>query len=169
MQRRTLLRLGWVSAAALLVTGGTVATMLRPGLQDGLLTAAGHGVFFAVGQAVLDQTLPTYDAARKAALEGLLSRIGALTSSLPPHVQVELSQLLSLLDSAAGRLALAGLASPWATASVPEVQKALEGMRLSSLAVCQQAYAALHDITAGAYFSDPSSWSVLAYPGPLKI
>ena len=27
----------------------------------------------------------------------------------------------------------------------------------------------LHDITAGAYFSDQATWSMLGYPGPLKI
>ncbi|UUZ69586.1 hypothetical protein LP416_09200 [Polaromonas sp. P2-4] len=65
--------------------------------------------------------------------------------------------------------ALAGLSPSWPEASIAEIQQALQGMRLSSLALRQQAYAALHDITAGAYFSDAASWSILGYPGPLKI
>jgi len=92
-----------------------------------------------------------------------------LITALPHHAQTELSQLLAILGSGAGRLALAGLSMPWSTASVADVQMALQGMRLSTLVVRQQAYAALHDITAGAYFSEPTTWSVLGYPGPPKI
>ena len=167
MKRRSLLTLGLLSSA-LLVAGGT-ATFLRPGLQAGVLTSTGHEVFAAVGNAILDKTLPTDRAARATALNSLLDRIDVLVSALPSHAQIELSQLLSLLGSTVGRSTLAGLNTPWPEADIEQVQKALQGMRLSSLALRQQAYAALHDITAGAYFSDPSSWSVLGYPGPLKI
>jgi hypothetical protein len=168
MQRRTLLTLGLVSSALLVVAGGT-ATLLQPGLQAGALTPTGREVFTAVGGAILDRTLPTDSDARKVELNGLLGRIDVLVGALPSHAQTELSQLLSLLGSAAGRNMLAGLNTPWAEADIEQVQQALQGMRLSSLALRQQAYAALHDITAGAYFSDPSSWPVLGYPGPLKI
>jgi hypothetical protein len=42
-------------------------------------------------------------------------------------------------------------------------------MRLSGLVLRRQAYAALHDITAAAYFSDASTWPQLGYPGPVRI
>ena len=168
MQRRSLLKLGLLSAAVLAVAGGA-AVLIQPGLQSGKLTATGREVFLAVGNAVLDKTLPGGNAARQAALGGLLDRVDALATSLPPHTQAELSQLLSVLASGAGRQLLAGLGRSWAEASVNDVQQALESMRMSSIALRQQAYAALHDITAGAYFADPSSWAVLGYPGPLKI
>lgn len=168
MQRRTFLTLGLVSGALLVVAGGTAA-LLQPGLRAGTLTPIGREVFTAVGNAVLDKTLPTDSAARQTALNGLLERIDVLVSALPPHAHTELSQLLSLLGSSAGRSTLAGLNTPWPEAGVEQLQHALQGMRLSSLALRQQAYAALHDITAGAYFSDPSSWPLLGYPGPLKI
>lgn len=168
MQRRTLLKLGAASAAVLIVAGGAAA-LLRPGLKGGVLSDSGREVFSAVGRAVLDKTLPAEEGARQIALQGLLSRIDALAQSLPPHAQAELSQLLALLASAAGRRTMAGLSPPWPEASVADIQHALQGMRLSALTLRQQAYAALHDITAGAYFSDPSSWPLLGYPGPLKI
>ena len=168
MQRRTLLKLGAASAAVLLVAGGAAA-LLQPGLTGGSLSASGREVFSAVGRAVLDKTLPADEGAREIALNGLLGRIDILVQSLPPHAQSELSQLLALLASAAGRRTLAGLARTWPEASVADIQQALQDMRLSRLALRQQAYAALHDITAGAYFSDPSSWPLLGYPGPLKI
>ena len=168
MQRRTLLTLGLLSSALLVVAGGTTA-LLQPGLRAGTLTPIGREVFSAIGNAILDKTLPTDSAARTTALNSLLDRIDLLVSGLPPHAQAELSQLLSLLGSAVGRNTLAGLNTPWPEADIEQVQQALQGMRFSSLALRQQAYAALHDITAGAYFSDPSSWPLLGYPGPLKI
>jgi hypothetical protein len=168
MQRRTLLKLGAASAAVLLVAGGTAA-LLQPGLAGGTLSASGREVFSAVGRAVLDKTLPAEDGARHIALDGLLGRIDVLVQALPPHAQAELSQLLALLASAAGRRTLAGLSQPWDEASIADIQRSLQDMRLSRLALRQQAYAALHDITAGAYFSDPASWPLLGYPGPMKI
>ncbi len=168
MQRRTLLKLGGVSAAILVVAGGALA-LLQPGLQGGVLSAAGREVFAAVGRAILDKSLPADEGERRLALNALLSRIDTLVQALAPHAQGELSQLLALLASAAGRRSLAGLGPSWPDASVADIQQALQAMRLSTLALRQQAYAALHDITAGAYFSDASSWPLLGYPGPRKI
>ena len=112
-KRRTLRKLGRVSAAVLTIAGAAVA-LLQPGLNQGKLSAAGHSVFLAVGHAVLDRLLLTETDARQFALNSLLKRIDAVTQSLPPHTQTELSQLLSLLASAWGRPALVGLNRPWA-------------------------------------------------------
>ena len=150
------------------MVGGVVA-WIQPGLARGNLSPLGREVFRAVGVAVLDKTLPAQDGPREIALEGMLQRVDVLVAALPQHAQNELSQLLSLLGHPAGRLSLAGLSKPWADASLEEVQQALQAMRVSSLALRQQAYAALHEITAGAYFADPASWSLLGYPGPLKF
>lgn len=168
MERRTLLKLGATTAAVLAVVGGTAA-LIQPGLVRGILTPAGREVFRAIGLGVLDKTLPDTASAKEVALAALLDRVDALIGALPPHAQAELSQLLSLLASGAGRRALAGLAISWPNASAADVQAALQDMRLSKLAVRQQAYAALHDIIAGAYFSEPTTWAVLGYPGPLAI
>ena len=170
MQRRTWLKLGLTSAAVLVVAGGAASALLQSGLDAGAkLRPVGREVFSAIGLAVLDQSLPQQAAARQVALAGLLQRVDTLVAALPPHAQAELSQLLSLLGSAVGRRLLAGLQAPWAEASIEDVQQALQGMRLSALALRQQAYAALHDIATGAYFADAASWPQLGYPGPLKI
>lgn len=168
MQRRTLFKLG-AASAAMLALGGGAAVLIQAGLQNGKLAEAGREVFRAVGRAVLQGSLPADDAARQVALDGLLARIDELTRALPGHAQDELSQLLSLLASAPGRYLMAGLRQPWPVASNADIQQALQGMRLSALALRQQAYAALHDITAAAYFTDASTWPQLGYPGPLKI
>ena len=168
MQRRTLLKLGATSAVLLAVIGSTAA-LIQPGLVSSTLTSAGREVFRAISLGVLDKTLPVQAAAKDVALTALLARIDGLIAALPLHTQTELSQLLSILVSGLGRRALAGLDTPWATATATDIQAALQGMRLSSLAVRQQAYAAVHEITASAYFSEPGTWPMLGYPGPLVI
>lgn len=168
MQRRSLLALGAVSAAVLALGGGLVAT-LRPGLREARLSAEGREVFAAAGRALLDGSLPSAGVALETALENLLARVDGLIAGLAPHAQSELSQLLSLLASAGGRRALAGLAVPWPLASVTDIQQAFQEMRVSALSLRQQAYQALHDIVASAYFSDPQTWGLLGYPGPLKV
>lgn len=168
MQRRRLLALGAISAGLLAVGGGTLA-LLQPGLANARLTAAGRAVFTAVGQAILDGTLPQERARSQRAIGALLDRIDSLIEALPPHAQSELSQLITLLASAPGRRALAGVPAAWTEASVAQIQQGLQSMRVSPLDLRRQAYQALHDIVGAAYFSDSQSWSVLGYPGPLAI
>lgn len=168
MQRRTWLALGAVSAAALALGGGSLALM-KPGVANSHLTGAGREIFAAVGGAILEGTLPPKDPQRQSALGGLLDRVDALVAALPPHAQAELSQLLALLASGAGRRALAGVSQPWPAAGIADIQQGLQAMRLSRLGLRRQAYQALHDIVGAAYFSDAQTWGVLGYPGPLKI
>jgi hypothetical protein len=168
MQRRSLLKLGIASAVLLTLAGG-VAVMLQPGLQGGKLTPAGRALFASVGRAILQGTLPAEPQAAAQALAGLVDRIDALVIGLPPHVQAELSQLVGLLCTAAGRRGLAGLDTDWSSATAQQVQAALQHMRQSSLALRQQTYQALHEIVGGAYFSDSSTWAVVGYPGPVTI
>jgi hypothetical protein len=168
MERRNLLKLGLASAVVLGAAGGA-AVLIEPGLRAGKLTATGRAIFMAVGRAILDGSLPDEPAKGHQAIEGLLERVDALTLALPPHAQAELSQLLALLGTAAGRMSLAGLRRNWPHAEVAETQAALQAMRVSRLALRQQAYQALHDIVGGAYFSDATTWPLLGYPGPLKI
>jgi hypothetical protein len=168
MQRRSLLALGAVSAAVLAVGGGAVA-LLQPGLSEAKLSDGGREVFAGAARGLLDGSLPAGGAALPPALDALLARIDGLIAALPVHAQSELSQLLALLATSGGRRTLAGLAEPWSTATVADIQRALQAMRVSGISLRQQAYQALHDIVGGAYFSDAQSWGLLGYPGPRPI
>lgn len=163
--------MGLVSAATLAVAGtGLAVWRADPALgPSGELSWPAQGVFLAVGQAVLEGSLPNAGPERAAALAGLMERVQGVVQALPRHARAELSQLLDVLSSAPGRRVLAGLSSDWSVATVPQVQSALQDMRLSSLALRQQAYQALHDVVGGAFFSDPSQWALLGYPGPLDL
>lgn len=168
MRRRSWLKLGVAATVALAIGGGTVA-LLDPGLRDGRLAAAGRRVFTHIGRGLLEGSLPAQPAEHAAALAGLVDRVDALVASLPAHARQELSQLLSLLAAGLGRRTLAGLSPDWSDATAAEIQQALQSMRVSTLSLRQQAYHALHDITAAAYFSDRGTWRQLGYPGPIDI
>lgn len=167
MQRRTLLQLGALASASLVLAGYGLSR-IQPGLQQGRLSGASRQLFAAVARGVLDGILPEGDTGR-GALEAHLQRVDATLQGFSPAMRNELSQLLSILLTSAGRRALAGLATPWDAASVAEVRAALQDMRLSRLPPRQQIYHALRDITNGAWFADPSTWPALGYPGPREI
>lgn len=168
MQRRTLLTLGVVSGAILAVAGTTIA-LIQPGRSAGRFTPSGQALFTAVAQAVLGTLLPADATARSAALAAHITRVEATIGGLPPHMQAEFDELITVIGSAPGRLALVGLTSDWAAADTAAVSAALESMRRSTLAVRQQAYHALRDITNGSYFADPSTWTSIGYPGARPV
>lgn len=168
MQRRTLLKLGLGAGVVLAIAGGGVA-LWQPGLRAGKLSEASRALMRTVARAVLDGILPADADLQNQALDAHLERLDAAIAAFPPATRAELSQLLALLASAPGRVAFAGLGTSWPQASVAEVQGALQALRLSSLSLKQQAYHALRDLTNAAYFSDPSAWGHMGYPGPLDI
>ena len=168
MQRRRFLGIGVAGVALLTLAGGGLA-LLQPGLRQGRLTPAGREVFAAVATGVLDGMLPTSPASRAAAIDGHLSRLDATIAALAPAARTELSQLVALLHSLPGRMAMCGMATEWGVAGIGEVQQALQTMRLSRLALRQQAYHALRNLTNAAYFADPATWAALGYPGPRAL
>lgn len=168
MQRRTLLKLGIGSAALLALVGGGVA-WLQPGIEAGRLTPSGRMLFTAAARAVLDGALPVETAARRRALTAHLERLDATIAAFPAATRAELSQLIALLSAPPGRLVFAGLATNWEHANDEDLQASLRSMRDSTIALRQQAYHALRDLTNAAYFSDPETWGPLGYPGPRPV
>jgi hypothetical protein len=168
MKRRRLLKIGAVSAAAL-AGAGALLMNVEPGLREGKLTDAGRAVFRAVARAVLDGALPAGEEAAQRALDAHLGRLDGVIAGFAPPVQDEITQLVTLLASAAGRIGLTGLRPAWPEASVEEISAALTSLRYSSLELRQQTYHALRDLTNAAYFADESTWPLLGYPGPQAL
>jgi hypothetical protein len=168
LQRRTLLKLGIASAVMLAVAGGAVALM-QPGLQNGKLTDESRLIFSRAGQTILAGTLPLDAGPNQIAINALLDRVNAFIGGTPEHVQAELSQLLGLLGTAAGRRGVVGLSPSWHDATIAEMTNAFQAMRVSSVSLRVQAYQALHDIVSASYFSGQESWAVLGYPGPRAV
>ncbi len=170
-KRRRLLKLGLGAAVVLAVAGGGVA-LLKPGLIDGdkKLSPGARSLFRAVALAVFDGgLLPADAAAREATLNAFLDRLDASIAVFPAPVRAELSQVLSLLDTAPGRFGLIGLKSSWDTVSTPELAGVLEQLRVSDSNTRQQIYRALRDLSSLAFFTDPAHWALVGYPGPRAI
>lgn len=140
--------------------------LLSPARDPARLGDAASDMFQAMARAVLHGSLPAEEPARSRTLAELPARIEGVVAQLPPHSQAELAQLVTVLSSALGRRALAGVAAPWSEATTADIQRGLQAMRLSRWTVRRQAYQALHDLIGGAYFSDPKAWRALGYPGP---
>lgn len=168
VDRRTLLRVG-VGAAIVLAIAGGGAAYWRPGVRKGHLSDSGRTVFRAIGDAMLDGSLPGEPAAREAALTHWLQRLDATVSGLPTALRDELGRLIALLNTTPGRRWLTGLADDWGSASVPQVQAALQLMRVAPSALRQQAYHALHELVSASYFATPATWALIGYPGPTDI
>jgi len=168
LQRRTFLKLGIGAAVVLAVAGGAIA-LIKPGLVNGRLSPSARLLMTRVGQAMLQGTLPADAQAQKSAMDAVSQRTDSFTSGLPEHVQAELSQLLGLLATAAGRRGIVGLSTSWEDATVAETSAALQAMRASSTALRIQAYQGLHDIVFVPYFSGEESWSGIGYPGPRAV
>jgi hypothetical protein len=164
-----MLGLGVAAGALLTVAGGGVALMYEPAWRNDRLEPAGRRVLGAVARAVLDGTFPVDPAEQLVAIEAHLVRMDATLRAMSPHTQGEIANLLVLLATPPGRRALAGLASPWPEATVADLHAAMQTMRQSSLLLRRQAYSALRDLTHAAYFSDPSTWVALRYPGPRAL
>jgi len=160
--------LGVVGAAAMALAGGSLA-LVEPARRDATFTEQAQAMLQAVARAVLGTLLPAGAAAESAALTGLLLRLQATIAAMPVAMQGEVDELLTIVSSTPGRRALVGLAETWADAPTSAVTAALQDMRLSSLAVRQQAFHALRDLSNAAYFSDPSTWLIIGYPGPRDL
>lgn len=164
--RRRFLKLGLGATVLLAVAGGGSALLSTPGLAEGRLSASSRQLMRAITVAVCGDLLPPEGPAREARLASHLEQLERQIAGFPPHLRKELGQLLTLLGTTPGRLALMGLSSPWAQASPAELQARLHTMGRSSLALRQQIFHALRDLNCLVFFNDPASWAAVGYPGP---
>jgi len=168
MKRRSLLITG-AGAGVLLALGGAAAVAWEPGLKGGRLSASASRLMTAVAKAVLEGNLPEDEPGRGAALAAHQQRVEASIAGLAPATRTELSDLLALLCTSAGRWALTGLSSDWSRASTAEVRDRLQAMRLSSHLTQRQIYQALRELSSAAWFADAGTWVQLGYPGPSAL
>lgn len=168
--RRRLLKAG-LAGAVLLYAG----RWLGPGLaaHDGP-----HYLFLADGDAVILQrivpvllrgALPADPAQRQAAVTEVIAGFDRTTTFLAPGVRQELRDLFNLLNLGAVRVLLAGIWPAWDKASDADIAEFLSGWRDSRFALLRSAYTALHDLTMGSWYGNPTSWARIGYRGPPKL
>ncbi len=168
MRRRHLLAVG-ATTGAVLGLAGMSWVWIQPPRPQGRLSPTARDLMSAVAKAVLDDNLSREPLAQEQALAAHLNRLEATLAGMPPHLQAEVDQMLALLAAPPGRVALLGLTAPWAQASRTQVQAVLQDLRTSSLALRQQIFHAMRDLTNAAYFADAMTWSVMGYPGPRAL
>jgi hypothetical protein len=168
MRRRTLLKLGLAGGLAMAAGAGLVA-LVRPGREAGRFTDAGRALYAAVAQGVLGPLIPADPVAARPLIDAHLARLEQAIAGMPPGVQAEIDELTTLAASAPGRLALIGLSVPWEEASPAQVQAALQALRHSTVALRQQVYQALRELTNAAFFASTEAWALMGYEGQRPV
>ena len=157
-------------AALTLAAGGGVYRAMHPGspLARFVLDGEARAALDAIVPAMLSGALPALPAARTAAVSATIERVHQAIRGLPLGAQKEVQDLFALLALAPARRVLTGVSGGWSNAQPEQVATFLQEWRFHRLALLQTAYHALHDLIIGAWYADPSSWSAIGYPGPMK-
>jgi hypothetical protein len=121
-------------------------------------------VLRALIQGFLDTALP--NTGRTAAIEEAINAFVKISKTLTPTAQADLGQLLDILENPLGRLLIANLNHDWEMAPTSEVQNFLISFRDHPIPALQPGYHILHDITMTGWYSLPSQWIEMGYPGP---
>lgn len=161
---------GGVVAALLLAAGGGIYRFTHGTGQPNRFALDGEtrAVIDAIVPAMLAGALPQEHAARRAAIPAATERVNQAILGLPLATQKEIQDLFALLALGPVRRLLAGVPGSWSSASTDQVAAFLQGWRGHRIATLQTAYHALHDLVLGAWYADPSAWTAIGYPGPLK-
>ena len=163
LSRRQFLQTG-VAGSVLLACSGWLNAAGARRLSD-----AERDMLAAVAGVLLDGALPQEGAARQQLVARTVDGIARAVAGLSLATQKEIGELFGLLVLAPTRMVLAGVGRPWREASAAEVGEFLASWRGSRLLLLQSAYAALHDLTFGAWYAQPDSWEAIGYPGPPEV
>ena len=166
--RRSFLKAGALGALVLAAGGGIYRAVHTPPARRFVLDGEARAALGAIVPAMLAGALPLDPAARKAAVAGTIEGVHVAISKLPLPVQKEVQDLFGLLALAPARRLLTGVSGGWAHADPDQVSAFLQDWRLHRFALLRTAYGALHDLSLGAWYAQPASWSAIGYPGPIK-
>lgn len=119
----------------------------------------------ALAPAILAGSLPEDAASRQLAISEVVAAFDRTVAGLPPTLQAEVDELLSLLTFGLTRRFIAGVATPWPQAGEAEVKAFLDRWRNSRFATFQQGYQALARALIACWYGNPRSWTAIGYPG----
>lgn len=163
------MKVGALAALTLAAGGGWYRNAQPSGApQRFVLDGEAKAAIDAMVPALLAGALPLDASARAAAVSATALRVHAAIGGLALGAQKEVQDLFGLLALAPARRILTGIAGPWSGATPEQVGAFLQAWRFHRLAMLQTAYHALHDLVIGAWYSHPSSWAAIGYPGPMK-
>ena len=171
VSRRQFIKVGAAAALALAITRSldrdvfaqTQASTLTPFLW---ITARDAEAIAAIAAVILAGNLPADTTSRQAAINEIVAAFDRTVAGLPPAVQGEVDDLLSLLTFGLTRRFVAGIAKPWPQASETEIKAFLDSWRHSRFTTLQQGYQALVRALIACWYGNPRSWTAIGYPGP---
>jgi hypothetical protein len=166
--RRTFLKAGLLSAAVLAAGGGWYRVTHPAPAPGFVLDGEARAALGAIVPAILAGALPVAPAERARAIAATTDRVHHAILGLPLGSQREVRDLFGLLTLAPARRLLAGVPTGWAEAKEADVAAFLQDWRTHRFALMRTAYAALHDLVLGAWYSDPAHWDAIGFPGPSK-
>lgn len=163
--RRSFLKAGLVGSLVLITAGGVYRAIRQPEppsryVMDDAARAVLSGLIPAMLKGAIDPTPEEI----KRAIDSVQTAIAGLSLS----AQKEIQDLFALLVLGPSRRFLVGLPDDWPQAKQEDITAFLQNWRTSRLALLQTAYHGLHDLIIGSWYSEPSSWAAIGYPGPIK-
>ena len=169
--RRTFLKVGVASACVLMTARvldrNVFAQEQKRGSLDLKKIANKDAVCIAaLTAAVLKGALPDESVARVIAINEVVEAFDRTIAGLPPAVQKEVEELLSLLTFSISRRFIAGVSKPWDEASEDDVANFLNNWRQSRFDLLQQGYQALVRVIVACWYGNPLSWGQIGYGGP---
>ena len=167
--RRSVLKRGLLGGA-LLALGGGGFLFTRKSVEvdppaDGLqsLTPREFAIVTALSYRVIPHRdgFPTVDAVHVAlGCDGILSLVDATALT-------ETKQLLMLLENALPNFLFGRRARTFSTMSSDDQDAVLTEWQTSRITLRRTGYTALRGLVMAAYFSSPTTWPAIGYPGPL--
>lgn len=169
LSRRTFVKVGLVGGLALATAGGLYRFTRPPEAPHRFVLDSGsREVLAAIAPVILAGTVRPDDAHKQADVQAAIDRTMAAIAGLPLRSQKEVQDLFALLALAPSRRFLAGVTEDWASAKPQDIAAFLQSWRVHRVVMLQTAYHALHDLVAGGWYADESTWAGIGYPGPMK-
>lgn len=171
MDRRSFLKLGMTSSAALTAVGMTASLSgcseaLPENGQWKVLTQKDRTMLSAIAPVMLKGSLPTESNEKQTALNNMLVVIDSVVNSLGPHNAKQMSDLFMLLNFGATRGLTTGVWSKWENASETEIENFLNKWRNSSLGLFNLGYNGINQLITASWYGQKESWQQIGYPGP---
>jgi hypothetical protein len=168
--RRTLLKAGIAGGAVLVLARFMVGSNSEPGSADGrgsALDSAARAIVAAIAPVLLNGALPL-DVSTEARAE-VVAGVDRAVAGLAPASRKEIGELFALLSFAPTRCLIAGVWSPWPSASRESIAAFLDSWRDSRFTLLRSGYGAMHQLVMAAWYGNTRAWPAIGYAGPPSL
>ncbi len=167
--RRSFLKKTLGGAALLAVAGAVPVALRKTKLRESpktlrFFTPAEYSIWAAAADRILAEEKPS--GAPAPGQVDVAGKADAFLAPLPESDRKDLKQLLALFDNALFSLLQGGPPRPFTQMSADEQDAHLRKWQTSRFAIQRTGFQAIKRLSAALYFSDPSTYASVGYPGP---